>query len=81
MPLYVWTENYENYGPNGLNDSKTCKTYFKDLNVGDYLSGVYSHCESIRKHEISISSVQQKKRQVSFQCLLKTVDDDNRYQL
>lgn len=56
----VWRYNYERYGIKGLKESMTCKHYSKVLKeqaILDYLSGLYSQNEIIKKYEISSRSV------------------------
>lgn len=51
-----WREKYNQYGLAGLKRSSSCKKYskkLKELAVNDYLSGLYSKYEIIRKYEIS----------------------------
>jgi transposase len=62
VTLYNWVEKFEKDGINGFEDSKTWKSYSKELKeaaVRDYLSGEYSQYEIIRKYEISSRSVLQ----------------------
>jgi transposase len=61
--IYKWIERFERNGIDGLKDSKTWKTYSKELKgaaVRDYLSGKYSLLEVVRKYEISSGSVLEK---------------------
>src|SRR5690606_11163788 len=58
--VYLWSEKYEKYGVDGLEDSKGWKTYSKELKqeaVIDYLSGKYSLKEIVHMYEISSKSV------------------------
>jgi transposase len=58
--LYRWVEKFEKEGTDGLKDSKTWKSYSKELKeaaVKDYLSGEYSLRQIVRKYEISSISV------------------------
>ena len=63
VTLYDWANKYEKYGLNGLENSRTWKSYSKDLKqaaVEDYISGEYSQREVIRKYKISSTSVLRK---------------------
>lgn len=54
--FYNWRYNYDEYGIDGLKESKTWKSYLKELKehaVNDYLSGKYSQDQVVRKYEIS----------------------------
>lgn len=58
--LYDWIDKFDKHGINGLRESKTWKSYSKELKraaVKDYMSGEYSQREIIRKYEISSTSV------------------------
>jgi len=53
---YNWRCNYNEYGIDGLKESKTWKSYSKELKehaVNDYLSGKYSQAQVVSKYEIS----------------------------
>lgn len=61
--LYDWVHKFEKYGLNGLEETKTWKSYSKELKLAaikDYLSGESSQKEIIRKYEISSTSVLRK---------------------
>ncbi|GIP64673.1 hypothetical protein J32TS6_32280 [Virgibacillus pantothenticus] len=50
VTLYDWAEKYEKYGLNGLENSRTWKSYSKALiqaAVKDYISGEYSQLDVI----------------------------------
>jgi transposase len=60
ITLYKWMEKFEKEGISGLEESKTWKSYSKELKVRavmGYISGEYSQEEIIRKYEISSRSV------------------------
>jgi transposase-like protein len=62
VTLYNWIEKFEKDGIIGFEDSKTWKSYSKELKeaaVRDYLSGDYSQYELVRKYKISSRSVLQ----------------------
>jgi len=63
VTLYNWVEIFEKDGVNGFEDSRTWKTYPKELKeaaVREYLSGKYSQYELVQKYGISSRSVLQK---------------------
>ncbi len=58
--LYRWFEIFEKEGIRGLQEAKTWKRYSKELKASavlDYLSGIYSYKEVVRKYNISSDSV------------------------
>src|SRR5699024_6568224 len=58
--LYDWVDKFKRYGTIRLMDSKTRKSYSKELKeaaVRDYLSGEYSQRAIIKKYEISDTKV------------------------
>jgi len=60
VTFYDWLKKYERYGFKGLEDSRTWKSYSKELKqaaVKDYLSGKYSQREIVYMYEISSTSV------------------------
>lgn len=58
--LRKWIYNFQKYGLDGLRESRTWKSYSKELKeqaVIDYLSGEYSLREVVKKYEISDKSL------------------------
>lgn len=61
--ITAWKYNFEQYGVDGLKESTTNKKYSKKLKLAaiqDYLSGIYSTREIIRKYGISSTSTLRK---------------------
>ncbi|WP_373889942.1 IS3 family transposase [Neobacillus cucumis] len=62
VTLYNWVNKFEKDGIRGFEDSKTWKSYSKELKeaaVRDYISGEYSQYQIVQKYEISSRSVLQ----------------------
>lgn len=58
--FYKWRYNYEKYGIDGLKESRTWRSYSKELKeqaIKDYSSGKYSQGEIVRKYELPDKSV------------------------
>jgi transposase len=58
--LSGWRYNYETYGKDGLEESKTWKIYSKDLKLAaieNYLSGNYSQGDIVKIYELSGKSI------------------------
>lgn len=58
--IYEWIHKYENFGIEGLANSKSWKSYSKELKLSaihDYLSGQYSLRDITTKYELSSNSV------------------------